>query len=134
MYFSSPALAEDKTLRGRVSQQVQAPATPQEPGVVGIHFEIRPQTAPKIMEIYPGTPAAKAGLKPGDRVLAINNQPALGLSAAEVDAAISNIPGEPVDFLIQRGGRAFKVRLTVAPVGSLSSNPVRSLYQRLFDP
>lgn len=111
-------------LEGRVSRQSQ----PVEPGVVGVQFEIRPQVFPVILEVYPGTPAMKAGLRPGDEVIAIDSRKARGLSILEVDQAISDLPGDRVELLINRQGRVFPVALVVESLENIESDSIHYLY------
>src|SRR5262249_45371648 len=52
--------------------------------------------------VLKGSPAAKAGLEPGDRVLRINGRAISGLKQAR--AALAEVqPGDPVAFVVHRG-------------------------------
>jgi regulator of sigma E protease len=64
-----------------------------------------------IKAVQPGTPAAQAGLKPGDELLELDGKRALFTTAALLIQA-SN--GKPVDFKIQREGKA--LHIPIAPV------------------
>lgn len=125
-----PSLGQ--TLHGRVSAQGDL-STPSDKGVIGINFDIRPYAAPTIAEIYPGTPADKAGLLVGDAIIAIDSYTTMGLSLSEVDAAITDIPGRNVQFLVQRQGKVFSVNLKVQSLRELQSEETRMLYQNLFN-
>ena len=57
-----------------------------------------------------GSPAAQAGLLPGDRVQALNGVPIERWT--DVDAAVQASAGTPLTFTLMRDGRAFDVRLT----------------------
>jgi carboxyl-terminal processing protease len=50
------------------------------------------------------SPAARAGLQPGDRITAINHQPTAGLSKEAAAGAILGPPGTTVVLTVQRGG------------------------------
>jgi len=123
----SPAQAE--TLRAKLTQEVDKP---EGHGIVGLNFEIRPGTLPRIMEIYPGTPAAKTHLQLGDQVVAVNGESMLGLSSHAVDVAISDVPGETVHFLVARQGHIFPVTLVVQSLDAVPSKQIQTLYQGLF--
>jgi regulator of sigma E protease len=57
-----------------------------------------------------GSPAAEAGLEPGDRILAVDGKPVSRWEQLELPIRMSN--GEPVALTVQRAGKTFEVRLT----------------------
>jgi C-terminal processing protease CtpA/Prc len=122
-----PVQAE--TLHAQVSQEVNKP---QSHGIVGLNLEIRAATLPRIMGVFPGTPAARANLQLGDQIVAVNGRSLLGLSSHAVDMAISDIPGDKVNFLIARNGRIFPITLIVQDLDSVPSRQIQNLYQGLF--
>ncbi|HET6631106.1 MAG TPA: trypsin-like peptidase domain-containing protein [Rhodanobacteraceae bacterium] len=66
-----------------------------------------------VMAIYPGSPAAKAGLRVGDVLLQLDGQPIEGPSALRKrEAAIK--PGTQVSVAGLRAGKAFKVDIVLA--------------------
>jgi regulator of sigma E protease len=68
-------------------------------------------TPPVIGDVRAGTPAAEAGLMPGDRVLAVDGR---SISRFEdMTRVIAINPGVPVDMRIERGG--VEQSLTVTP-------------------
>jgi putative serine protease PepD len=73
------------------------------------------RTAP----VVPGGPAAKAGLKPGDLITAVN-----GKRVTSVDQFVGTIanyaPGDTVTFRIKRNGQVKHIRVTL---GSQPKNP-----------
>ncbi len=58
--------------------------------------------APVAGEILPGSPAERAGLRAGDRVLALDGKP-IG-SWDEMVAAVQASPGRPVELTVRRAG------------------------------
>ena len=64
----------------------------------------------------PGSPAAQAGLLPGDRVQALNGERIERWT--DVDAAVQASAGTPLNFTVMRDGRAFDVRLTPRAVAT----------------
>jgi serine protease Do/serine protease DegQ len=68
-----------------------------------------------ITEVATGSPAAEAGIRPGDVVTAVNGRPVRG--AAELRARLGVIPvGEVAELRIQRGAEARTVRVRVGEV------------------
>jgi Do/DeqQ family serine protease len=68
-----------------------------------------------VAEVEPRSPAAQAGLRKGDVIVALNGRAVRG--AAELRARLSVVPvGERVELGIQRGGQAQLIRATVGPV------------------
>lgn len=69
----------------------------------------------QIADVQPDSPAAKAGLRAGDVVTALNGRPVRG--AAELRARLGVMPvGETVELRVQRGKETQSVRATIAPV------------------
>ncbi|MCL4760775.1 MAG: RIP metalloprotease RseP [Burkholderiales bacterium] len=66
--------------------------------------------APLVDEVVPGKPAERAGLRRGDRILAVDERAAR--SPSDVAAATNAKPGAPIVFRIERDGGAFDVPLT----------------------
>ncbi len=57
----------------------------------------------EIMEIYPGGPSDKAGLKPGDLIMEIDGEPLDGKSMKECVKMLRGKPGEKVKVKVYRG-------------------------------
>lgn len=57
-----------------------------------------------ISEPYEGSPALKAGLTPGDRILTINDKDAMGKSVSDVSAVLKGQPGSILRIRIAREG------------------------------
>ena len=72
---------------------------------------LQPYTEPIIGEVTPGSPAAEAGLRRGDRILGAAGQP-VDTWIQFVDIVRSR-PGEPIEMVVQRDGR--QVELTAVP-------------------
>jgi len=67
-----------------------------------------------VAEVEPRSPAAQAGLRKGDVIVALNGRAVRG--AAELRARLSVVPvGERVELGIQRGGQPQLIRATVGP-------------------
>lgn len=99
-------------------QQGNAPANSH--GVVGLDMAIRPDSYPVIQSVFPGTPAQQQGIRPRDLLVAINGVRTYNKSVTEVDALISDVPGDVVSLTVLRGTQLKQIHLTVASVESLS--------------
>lgn len=71
----------------------------------------RPFTPPELGAVQPESPAAAAGLEPGDRVIAVDGRPVA--SFEELQTIVRASPGQPLSFTILRRGQ--QLVLTVTP-------------------
>ncbi len=78
-----------------------------------------------IFEIATNSPAALAGLKPGDRVVALNGEKVYSfMSVVSAEEAMSNSVVKPVTLTIQRGDEQFdRTLLAVKPLQPTNSGP-----------
>ncbi|HEX8620111.1 MAG TPA: RIP metalloprotease RseP [Thermoanaerobaculia bacterium] len=76
-------------------------------GRAGLEFG----TAPVIGDVLPGTPAATAGLRAGDRIVSVNGKPAATLEA--YGQASQESLAKPLALQVQRGAQT--LQLTVPP-------------------
>jgi len=65
---------------------------------------------PEIGTIIPGMPAHEAGMRPGDRVVAVDGEP-IG-SFAEMVSRIEPRPGRPLEFRVRRGDAELTMTIT----------------------
>jgi serine protease Do len=100
--------AEGKVTRGRLGVRIQ-PMTKE----LAQSFKLNEPNGALIATVEPGSPADKAGLKPGDVVLAYNGQ--------EIDdpnklprLVAATKPGQSATLRIWRGGKAEEVKFTAA--------------------
>jgi carboxyl-terminal processing protease len=85
-------------------------------GGVGIEISVD-EGVPQVISPIEGTPAAAAGIDPGDRILKADGQALVGMDIEEVVRRLRGAPGTPVVLTIARSGRApFEVRLTRAVI------------------
>src|SRR5476651_2190270 len=69
----------------------------------GLGLEIQSEDgAVKVISPIDGTPAAKAGIKPGDFILAVDGQNILGMSVSDAVKQMRGKPGEAVTLTIGR--------------------------------
>jgi len=79
----------------------------------GLGLEIQSEDgAVKVISPIDDTPAARAGIKPGDYILAVDGQNILGLSVNDAVRQMRGRPGDPVTLTIGRAGvEPFDVKL-----------------------
>jgi regulator of sigma E protease len=98
-----------KTLTVRVTPD---PQTKYEVGDIGVF----PRVHPSVQAIVSGDPADKAGLKPGDVVLAVNGEP-MSLSQ-QLSNAIARHANEPITITVRRAEEVRDFRVTPVQRGS----------------
>jgi carboxyl-terminal processing protease len=69
--------------------------------------------APRIVEVFPDTPAAQRGLRAGDRIVAVEGQPIAGLPLANVVEQIRGPEGSTVNMDVERPGARGAVRVSL---------------------
>lgn len=60
--------------------------------------------AVRVVASIPGTPAARAGLRQGDVIVRVDDQPLQGVPLADAIAKMRGTPGTPVAITVRRGG------------------------------
>jgi len=83
------------------------PQTRFEVGDIGVW----PNVNPSVKSVNPGDPAERAGLKPGDQVIAVNGERVV--TGRQLADAISRNAGHPVDLTLRRDAR--EIHITVTP-------------------
>jgi carboxyl-terminal processing protease len=83
-------------------------------GGVGIEISVE-EGVPQVISAIDGTPAAAAGVEPGDRIVKADGQPIIGMDIGEVVRKLRGNPGTPVVLTIARANRpAFDLAITRA--------------------
>ncbi len=80
--------------------------------VIAFHGDVPPRASRTIDAVAAGSPAAKAGLRAGDEIVAMNGKPIDSWEA--VGPIVRAHKGEPVDVVVLRDGR--RVKVTATPV------------------
>ncbi|QQO18003.1 S41 family peptidase [Bradyrhizobium diazoefficiens] len=92
----------------------------------GLGIQISEQDGlPKVISPIDGTPAARAGIEPGDQILLINHASARGMPLSKVVAVLRGDPGSSVTLTLLRGKQEpLDVTLTreIIQVESVKSN------------
>jgi regulator of sigma E protease len=73
-----------------------------------------PRLTPHIGAVNAGSPAERAGLKPGDQVLAVAGQPVF--TPEELMQAIQKRPGQTFEIIVERGGARLQLQVAATPV------------------
>jgi len=89
---------DGRVIRGWLGIEIAANADPAAEGL-------------SVANVLPGSPAAVAGLRPGDLILAINRTPAISARAVMRQIAMTD-PGTTIRLRIQRGGSRIDVEAT----------------------
>ncbi len=82
---------------------------------------------PTVGSVLPGSPAATAGLRPGDRIVAVRTPDGRERPVrwfADLRRAVSPHPGETLEFAVQRGQE--RLELSVVPASERESNAIET--------
>jgi regulator of sigma E protease len=71
---------------------------------------VLPDVAPHVQSLFPGDPAERAGLKPGDEIVAVEGQRIV--FSRQLSDALKGDAGKPVDLLVRRNGQEQHVSVT----------------------
>ena len=93
----------------RAYQQMQIETAGHYAGI-GIYLGIKDERLTVISPI-PGTPAARAGLRAGDRIVAVDGRPTADMSQDEATGLIRGPKGTPVRLTIERDGQQLEVEI-----------------------
>lgn len=94
----------------RAGRRLQFSVVPKAEGPDRVgNIGVLPYIPPVVGTVEPGQPAAKAGIKPGDRIMAVDGKPVY--DPAEVAHMLQALGGRAVDFTIQRGGEDLHLRV-----------------------
>ena len=83
-------------------------------GGIGVYIVQDPRSKRVLVDPIEGTPAYRAGLKPGDAIVSVNGSPVRTMQLDDVEHAIRGKIGTVVDLLVQphAGGTAHTVMVT----------------------
>ena len=103
----------DTCIATRVSRA--APALPGQPAYLGVHLDSGPAGQLVIADVDPDSPAAKAGLRPGDVLEEIGGQKPT--SAAFVGDLLRSMgPGDPLKLAVRRSSGPVELTVTLEAV------------------
>jgi carboxyl-terminal processing protease len=83
------------------------------PGFGGLGLQVEAgDGAVRVVEPIPGSPAERAGLRAGDLIVRVDEQPLTGLPLSDAIARMRGEPGTVVAITVRRTGEEFTVSLT----------------------
>jgi carboxyl-terminal processing protease len=87
-------------------------------GGIGVYIAQDPKTGAIVVDPIEGNPAIKAGVRPGDIIVSVDNEPTLGLKLDAVERRIRGPFGTTVSLRLKRheGGQTQVVRVTRAEI------------------
>lgn len=116
-------VAENKvTLKGNVSENIQKVKPQTGIGVIGLRFIHQVGYPSYIEQVYPNSPASRAGIKVKDLIVAIDDVSTDRLESNSVFELLSGTPGTKVKILITRGSTMFNVELVREDLANFSSD------------
>jgi carboxyl-terminal processing protease len=78
-----------------------------------------------VLQTLPNTPSEKAGMSPGDEILAVNNYRLDRLDPDQIVELLSESKQKPADLVVRRPGNARLVELTLVPAEMQTSSVER---------
>jgi carboxyl-terminal processing protease len=101
-------------------------------GGLGIEVWVNKDGVLTVITPMEGTPAWKAGIKPGDRIMKINGESTKGMSIVEATTRIRGEVGSEVKFTVQRDGSMkpleFKMKRVTIDVKSVKNELLEEKY------
>ncbi len=80
---------------------------------------------PTIVDLYPGGPAARAGLAPGDRLLSLNGRAAATMSNDEIVRSLRGAVGSSLSVVAERQGATMEVTLVLEEMSAAATSNLR---------
>ena len=127
--FMFGAKAQQDQLKARANNDSALQAQAQSSlGIIGVKFVATFGKPPVINEIFPNTPADKAGLRVYDMIVAVDGVPTSGLTKDEVFDLIVGTPGTQVSLSILRNSEYSAYTCTRMDINELIDPRVRRDY------
>lgn len=111
-WISSQLIKNGKIERGWIGVEIQQ-ITP------SLAKALKAQNGAVVVQVFPNGPAQKAGLKVGDVIVGINNQPINRVRQLQI-LVMETTPGTTLTFHIIRAGKPMDLNVTI---GKMPSNP-----------
>lgn len=101
-----------RTCTYRAAQVMPVPVVQADHGFLGIVYEPARGAPPRVLKVFPGTPAASIGLRRGDLVLSVNGEQ-MDTPNELYETIFTARPGTRPTLTIQRDGERHEVRPTL---------------------
>jgi hypothetical protein len=98
-------------------------------GIIGIQWSNVVMT-PTVVRTFPDTPAAQAGIQPGDQIISIDSNKLTGLSIPEVEEMMLGGIGTTVILSIQRLDKLVAAVMVRMDVDEIKDPEIRAAYGR----
>ncbi len=135
LFFSFPSIAveelelkpppqkapENVTLKGNVSEDISKARPLTGIGIVGLRFIHQFGFPSYVEQVYPNSPASRAGIQVKDLIYSIDGVKTERLNSDAVFEILSGTPGSTVKISILRGPSMFNVELVREDLANLSS-------------
>ena len=85
-----------------------------------------------VIDVYPNTPAAQAGVRVGDRIVEVDGMNIMPFDADQVFALIAGYPGQPVHLKLLRCDsrcRTYEINLTRMDMNQIASDNIFKIYK-----
>lgn len=97
-------------------------------GIIGVRFVSTNGSPPVINTVFPGTPAATAGVVPNDFIVAVDGVPTSGLTRDECYDLIIGTPNTPVTLSLRRGSNFFVRTMNRMDLNEMTDPRVKHAY------
>ena len=80
-------------------------------GGIGIVYRKSNDSFCNLEQVYPNTPASKAGIQPGDQITHLNGESVVGMTSTETQKIMRGEPGTELTVTVLRSGVSFDVSM-----------------------
>jgi hypothetical protein len=125
-----PNAPDESLLKGRVVQSENHRSTTTF-GILGIQWRV--SAYPTVLRVFPDTPAAQAGIQPGDEITAIDSKSLAGLSIDDVTSLMLDAPHTSAILSMQRQGQLRAAVIVRMDVDDIKDPEVKAAYGRALE-
>lgn len=101
-------------------------------GILGVKYLHRQNSESTVIQVYPNTPAERAGIRVGDKIVAVDGVSVRPYDANHVFALIEGPPGLPVDLSMLRCSndcKPYHLRLVRMDMNQIQSDNIFRIYR-----